>query len=174
MNSVRVDSQKKEFRKELPDGSVLVAHVRYDDECKNGHNTFAITADLYDRDRSYGEAWVMNFNRKKRYLGSYGCLHDLVAEHFPELARYIKWHLTSSDGPMHYVANTIFWATPDENGNEDIGARYDRPRLALARKSAVWPDATLEQLSDRAALEARLPALLEEFRKDVESLGFVF
>ena len=37
------------FRKDLPDGSVLLALVRYDDECRNGHNTFSITCDVYDK-----------------------------------------------------------------------------------------------------------------------------
>jgi hypothetical protein len=42
------------------------------------------------------------------------CLHDEIAKAFPELAKYIKWHLCSTDGPMHYVANTVFHA--DEHG----------------------------------------------------------
>lgn len=46
--------------------------------------------------------------------------------------------------------------------------------LDAARSCAVWPDATLEQLQDKDALEARLPALMEEFKRDVENLGFVY
>jgi hypothetical protein len=46
--------------------------------------------------------------------------------------------------------------------------------IEAARACAVWPDATLEQLRDKEALEARLPALMAEFRKDIESLGFTF
>jgi hypothetical protein len=39
---------------------------------------------------------------------SCGCLHDQIAEHFPELAGVIRWHLcTESTGPMHYVANAV-------------------------------------------------------------------
>lgn len=46
-----------------------------------------------------------------------------------------------------------------------------------ARSCAVWPDAPDDILClDKAELEpilmARLPILLEEFRADVESLGF--
>lgn len=47
----------------------------------------------------------------KRWVeDSGGCIHDEVAKHFPELAHLIKWHLSSTDGPMHYVANTVYWA----------------------------------------------------------------
>jgi hypothetical protein len=75
----------------------IKAEVRYDDECGNGHNTFAITADIYIPGR--------------RDIEAGGCLHDEIAQHFPDLAPYIKWHLCSSDGPMHYIQNTIFLAS---------------------------------------------------------------
>ncbi len=37
-----------------------------------------------------------------------GCIHENIAEHFPELAPYIKWHLFDWNGPMHYIANTMY------------------------------------------------------------------
>ena len=36
------------------------------------------------------------------------------------------------------------------------------------------PEATADQLTDEAALKARLPALLADFQKDVESLDLIF
>ena len=126
----------------------LVVQIRHDDQCGNGHNSFAITADVYEKTGG------------RPRLVSCGCLHDEVAAHFPKLAPYLKWHLCSTDGPMHYVANTIYWAEQDN-------AEY-------ARNSAIWPDATLEQLQDKEALKARLPALMAEFKSDIESLGLVF
>lgn len=51
--------------------------------------------------------------------------------------------------------------------------------LAAARASAIWPEATDEQLclpeeQLTELLNARLPALMAEFRKDIEAFGFVF
>lgn len=46
--------------------------------------------------------------------------------------------------------------------------------LDAARRYAVCPDATIEQLQSKEALQARLPALMKEFKKDVESLGLVY
>jgi hypothetical protein len=139
-----------------------------------------------------------------------GCCHDEVAKHFPELAPFIKWHLTSSDGPMHYIANTVYHATEHgptsawvyfedkENGIKSHCVKYcDIPEaekicqkegykmeidpktakaanLEHARSSAVWPEATAEQLLDEGALLERLPALMQEFKAAVESLGFVY
>ena len=127
----------------------LTATVRYDDQCGNGHNSFGITGAQYRKRRN--GTWEED---------CFGCMHETIIKHFSELAPYIKWHLCSSDGPMHYLANTTYHAM---SGNLDH-----------ARSTAIWPDATLEDLQDQDKLEARLPGLLEEFKQAVESLGFTF
>jgi hypothetical protein len=87
----------------------IIADVRYDDNCGNGHNTFAITADIQRQGKN-----------GKWYDDAGGCCHDEVAKHFPELAPLIKWHLCSSDGPMHYAANASYLAgDKDHNGRRE-------------------------------------------------------
>lgn len=77
----------------------LTAEARHDDRCNNGHNTFAITGELRDsRARCDGGAIAC------------GCLHDDIAAHFPKLAPLLRWHLCSTDGPLYYIANTVFFA----------------------------------------------------------------
>jgi hypothetical protein len=76
----------------------MVVAVRFDDQCGNKHETFSITADIRHLERG---TW-------REHSG--GCCHDEVAREFPELARLIPWHLTSTDGPMHYVANAVYHA----------------------------------------------------------------
>lgn len=78
----------------------VTAIVRYDDRCGNGHNTFSITGSI-DRKGKY-DLWVED---------SSGCIHEEISMHFPELAPLIKWHLTSSDGPLHYTANALYLAS---------------------------------------------------------------
>lgn len=95
--SVLTKNQAKGFRKGVQyqgESCEMFVTIRYDDECGNGHNTFAITGDI----------------RKGRKALVGGCIHDEIRKHFPEFAKYIKWHLTSSDGPMHYIANTVYLA----------------------------------------------------------------
>jgi len=72
------------------DQDIHTVTLRYDDNCGNGHNTFSITAEGKDM---------------------FGCLHDEIAEAMPMLKPFIKWHLTSSDGPMHYIGNTVYHAS---------------------------------------------------------------
>lgn len=257
--------QVKTFEKMLPNNRRIIAKVRYDDECGNGHNSFAITGTIYSSQISTID----------RYHETGGCIHEDIAEHFPELAPLLKWHLTSSDGPMHYIANTTYHARtcdtegakvgepvkfeerlqfgdfpmtfkepskgffeflkgcksdfsdlviepvehikskgsdydfspkytfqgfsvawhycPFDSGNEayeflqalqSYGAIFTQkpvawakavePNIEAARSCAVWPEATLEQLQDKKALADRLPALMAEFKRDIESLGFEY
>ena len=125
----------------------ITAEVRFDDECKNGHKTFAITGEILRKAKN--GRWQFD---------SCGQIQDDIAKHFPDLVPFFKWHLCSTDGPLHYLANTLYWVS---EGN-----------IEAARSAAIWPDATLEQLQDEEQLKARLPGLLAEFRAAVESLGF--
>lgn len=245
--------------------ATFTVRMRFDDDCRNGYNTFALTAEVR-RDRA-------------RDIDAGGCMHDEIAEHFPGLAPLIRWHLMSTDGPMHYVANTVYLASDlDHNGKrkgeptlfqdfvrfgtspvrhalrpkfakwlqdpdvrlddlevirvdhkdhggsgayqfaahytfggydaswgscpfkseaealewaEALSGEHEFVREATqwskggerdfdaARRSAIWPDATDEELSAepkelRVALEARLPDLIAEFRADMESCGFLW
>lgn len=267
-------SQKKTYgpAKYSKDGHSyqIKAEVRWDDECGNGHNSFSITSDV----------WLCDVKGNRVQWASGGCQHDLVAVHFPELAPFIKWHLSSSDGPMHYIANTVYLAGDRDHWGKRKGEprswewflqfgknpikhklrgsfakflmdnqkgvagpfdfevlRFDHEskpgdsykfgpkftfggygskwhecpfdseqealdflyalqhcepefvqvptawgegkarELDAARRAAVWPEATDAELTapDLAErLKARLPGLLAEMRKDIESLGFVW
>jgi len=208
--STRVQKQSKVFKKtvdghKIGEGALdVTVTVRWDDCCGNGRNSFAVTADVYKAGRPKTDrTFVMG-----------GCCHDLVEEHFPEVAHLIKWHLVDAEGPMHYVANTTYHASEirkqqhfvyltDEVlkgkkvllglfSDNELQAVRDRfsdfdleikseptpdskeANLEAARNCAVWPDATLEDLRDEDKLKARLPALMEEFKRDVEALGFTY
>jgi hypothetical protein len=222
--SVLVKNQKRNYGPvEFTEGRGvfrIMARVRYDDECGNGHNTFSITGAI-DRKMALTRGGVVEVHWREE---SGGCIHDEIARHFPELKPLLKWHLCSSDGPLHYVANTVYLAGDRDCGGLRAGERRqivngrtglpawkleaDRKlpehvdslecpadtavlryqpwcrvgegkarELDAARRSAVWPEATdddltADGLADRLA--ARLPALLTEFRAAVESLGFVW
>ena len=109
--------------------AVISVKIRFDDNCKNGHNSFAITADISSRTRK-GE---------RGFLAG-GCCHDEIASAFPELAPLIRWHLSDSDSPMHYIANTVYLA-----GDRDYrGLRKgERRQLVNGRtKLPVWEPVT--------------------------------
>lgn len=244
------------------DGDVekrITVTVRHDDRCGNGHNTFSITADIDER--SECGRWV-------RELGV--IMLDDVAKHFPKLKPLTKWHLMSTTGPMHYLANTMYQAgdrdhlgfrkgevrrstthvtfdlvpvkhkvgkkfgeflkaresqgrlivveVPHKRDPSGFGPNYTfegfevewhvapfrteqeaelfahamntcdvsfvevatawgegkEPNLAAARSTAIWPNASLEQLQNKRTLLLRLPVLMVWFKREVESLGLEY
>jgi len=176
--SVLTKSQKKKFGPVVyTEGNQtfrITATACYNDQCGNGHNSFGLTADI---DIKYNGRW-------EDHAG--GWCHDEIARYFPELAPLIKWHLTSSDGPMHYKANTLYWL--GYSGYCD-GKHNSPPNLEHARSTAVWPDMpqtflcqyteggwSYETTKDKvvSALMERLPGLMAEFKTAMESLGFVY
>lgn len=210
--------------------AVIRATLRLDDECKNGKNSFSITGEIRKR-LANGTPSMHGVNADL----AGGCIHEEIAKHFPKLAHLIKWHLTDSDSPMHYIANTAYHASDrdyngllkgekapilgpdkmptwllvgiDDAGEEismyDVGKLKHRghtppeiaPRLEwrmwtrtgegkprdfkAARNTAVWPEATDEQLSLPKAelialLEARHFDLMAAFKADMLGAGFLW
>jgi len=244
----------------------LIARASFDDECHNGHATFSLT----------GELSTFPEHRARWVWIAGGCLHEDIAKRIPELERYIKWHLCSTDGPMYYISNTVYlagdkdcwghrkgepssWQTllqvdnfpvslkvsksletflqdkippvqvgdvievPHEDSDYPYRPKYEfsclmpkewyqcsfdtrreaeeykellehsskwhlekvpisfskgkERELDAARRAAIWPDATDEDLTApglKERLKARLPQLLKDFRDAMESLGFTW
>lgn len=95
------------------------AVVRFDDQCGNGHNSFSIT----------GEAWCTGERAYRGEAHISGCIHEIISAAFPELKPFIKFHLMSSDSPMHYIANTLYHARCCDTAGANVGdpikfARY--------------------------------------------------
>ena len=169
----------------LPNGKVLVVKLRYDDDCKNGHNTFAITGELWSSRRGY-EANQRNKNNENA-LECFGCVHsDIMHYKGKTYGHLIRWHLVSDDGPMHYVGNTLYHLGY-KTGPDTWYAKEHMPDIEYARSSACWPDMPESYVCDpdkrmlkvtreaaavpiKAELEARLPALMEEFHRDMATI----
>lgn len=62
-----------------------------------------------------GDTWELGKPRTERYLSGSGAL--TIGEYIPELAYLDKYHLMSTEQPMHYIANTLYHASNrDHNG----------------------------------------------------------
>jgi hypothetical protein len=159
-------------------------------------------------------------------MGTCGCIHEELIEHFPILCEAILFHLCTTDGPLHYLENTLYHASENKpthawvyylgkKASDPLGLGDDGEKKRLlgyftdfaikavgacdtpgysvewdmktikvrnldhARLTAIWPEATDEELSVpgeelKAVLLARLPALMERFKKCIESLGFTY
>ncbi len=91
----------------------------------------------------------------------------------------LSWELRTDKELPHYVDS-------DTQPKETAMSRYvpwniigkgKERELDAARSCAVWPDATDEQLTSPALemlLNSRLPALMADFQKVINDLGFTY
>jgi hypothetical protein len=106
---------KKTITKTIND-EIFEINIRFNDECKNGKNEFAITADVYKN----------NGTKNKPKKGSSlkgGCIHDDIARIAPEFKKFLKWHLFSEKGPMYYIENTLYFVS----GKDAFGRKAGEP-----------------------------------------------
>lgn len=123
----------------------------------------------------------------KRMYGWKGCawgmLHEEIARRFPELAHLTRWHLVSTEGPLHYLANARYWWEMHRYG-ESSGFKANYPPQTCLENflsTACWgalPDDTDLRLrlvhgwpDMQGILEERLPRLREKFLGQMEALG---
>lgn len=154
--------------------------VRYDDDCKNKHNSFAITASTRCSSTCGTgviptlEKWIEMCEadstvalQLKIDINSSSLTHQLENAHAIELLMRLKemtkFHLCSSDGPMYYIENTMHHL-------------YDN-KLDYVRSCAIWPE--LESLDDctHKALVERFQHVMRQFRSHIgylEDFGFVY
>lgn len=131
----------------------MTVSIKYNDECNNGHNTFSITGSIKGG----------KFGRYGYEIDIGGCIHEEIEKYFPEFKHLITWHLCSSDGPIHYIANTKYWVSKNN--------------IEYAKGSAIWgvtkldTDSNLKFLDDEVFLKSRLPLLLQAFKEDIKSLN---
>jgi hypothetical protein len=72
--------------------------IRLDDECKNGHQDFSITADIYKAGRRSNSSYLAG-----------GCCHDDILKYFPEFKMFVNLHLSDVKGvPMYAVENGFY------------------------------------------------------------------
>lgn len=73
--------------------------IRLDDDCKNGHEDFSITCDIYEKNGK--GTWVD---------AGGGADHDHILKLQPGLQLFVDLHLSTWQGiPMHCIANGFYW-----------------------------------------------------------------
>lgn len=139
-------------------------NVRLDDQCKNGHEDFAITADVWEMDSR--NCW-------RESMG--GCCHEHILSIAPEFKPFIDLHLSTYEGiPMHAASNAFYWFCgmfADGLGSQYHGGsgRDGKSELECRRIFADLIRASEEQVG---ALMALCPRNQQEMQYALESLDF--
>lgn len=102
-----------------PNGDQVFITIRLDDDCKNGHQDFAITANIYEAGKPTSE----------RYCIAGGCCHDDIIAARPDLKLFVDLHLSDYDGvPMYAVENGFYHLRKGlgdtKPGAEDFKAKF--------------------------------------------------
>lgn len=109
-NNLKFTATKKVGNKEI------TVKIRLNDECKNGHQDFAITGDIYEADRP----------KIDKYYISGGCIHDDILKHFPEFKMFVRLHLSDFNGtPMYPVANGYYHLTDGFNSVKNDSPEFE-------------------------------------------------
>ena len=81
------------------EGNPIYIKIRLNDECKNGHQDFAITGDIYQKGKS----------KIDKYYITGGCIHEEITKARPDLKIFANLHLCDYEGiPMYAVENGFF------------------------------------------------------------------
>lgn len=138
--------------------------IRLNDECKNGHQDFAITADIYEangKNRDGETVW--------RNIGG-GCMHDEILEIAPEFAPFVALHLCDYLGRPMYAVENGFYHLRKGLGNTkrddpNFGAEYaEYYRITPAQFKAL--DRCENELQFKIALD-RL-GILDQWKIDAD------
>ena len=101
------------YKEERSNSEITVrVTVRLDDECRNGHEDFSVTAGVYQ----YGMPKI------DKYMVCCGCCHEEVLQLFPEFKQFVDLHLCDVNGaPMYAVSNRFY----HKGNNPDKWVEYN-------------------------------------------------
>lgn len=116
--------------------------IRLNDECKNGHEEFSVTATIYE----------LRGTRKVDVGG--GCCHDHILSLRPDLQPFVDLHLCTWQGvPMHCIANAFYWLAGyhdlsyvEYHGSSGSGAKSKEDCLRIFRSHVRCTDDELPTL----------------------------
>jgi hypothetical protein len=123
------------------DGNPMEIVISLNDDCKNGHADFSITA----------TGWEKGKVRSDRNMIYGGCCHEAILEARPDLKMFVDLHLSDCKGaPMYAIENGRYHMKEDPTGR--IPKEYLRITdqeydvLKTATESAIFFAITLQNL----------------------------
>jgi hypothetical protein len=101
------------------DGNPMYINIRLNDEYKNGHQDFGITANIYQKGKP----------KIDRYYIAGGCCHDEILKARPDLKIFVDLHLCDYSGAPMYAIGNGFYFLKGENSGKSPKVAKDYLRL---------------------------------------------
>ena len=139
------------------DKADIIVKIRLNDECKNGHQDFAITADIYKTGM-----------RSDRSFLAGGCCHDDILKHFPEFKIFVNLHLCDFAGvPMYAVENGFYHLREGFNKTKPTNDNFKKEFCEYYRMSPAQFDAINTSEHKLAyAINLKELGILEQWNKE--------
>lgn len=97
------------------EGNDMKIKIRLNDECKNGHQDFSITATGWEKGKPHID----------RYLIYGGCCHEDILKARPDLKIFVNLHLCDYEGiPMYAIENGYYHLTNGFNNTKPEDAKF--------------------------------------------------
>jgi hypothetical protein len=134
--------------------------IRLNDECKNGHQDFAITANIYETGKP----------KTDRYFIGGGCCHDDILKAFPQFKIFVDLHLCDYKGiPMHPTANGFYHLKEGFNNTKPESEGFAREYCEYYRISLEQFNVLRTSFNEvDFALKLRDLGILEQWEKQAK------
>lgn len=138
------------------DGRQYRAVIRLNDECKNGHEDFSITGDIWEKGKP----------KTDRYMITGGAIGDELAKLNKNFALINKLHLCDANGiPMHATANMFFHLKQGKYNNEPMTKEKFCKYYRITEEQYI----KLSEASDKdhfITIFIDMPEILENWKKE--------
>jgi len=141
-------------------GNHIYIKIRLNDECKNGHQDFAITCDIYEKGKPKADKYFL--------MG--GCCHEEIVAARPDLKIFVDLHLCDYSGiPMYPASNGFYHLTNGFNNTKPDAPNFKGEYCEYYRITPEQFDA-LAQSKNKTQFGLRLQNLniLQQWKKQAD------
>lgn len=146
----------KAFSKENVEYRLTVS-ISLSDFLYKGHDVFSLNATM-----KYKALGITHWN------DCHNNIDNALIEHFPDLEKFMKWRLCSALGPVYYTL-ALNYAGYSPFKNEKI--LKDLVIYGALKEDHCVNPVNLNKKDLNLWLAQRLPHLINDFNKDIQSLG---
>jgi len=137
----------------------IIVKIRLNDECKNGHQNFAITADIYKEGHRTDRAHICG-----------GCCHEEIVKYFPKFKIFVALHLADFNGAPMYAVENGFYHLKEGFNSKSSGEEFKREFCEYYRMTPAQFD-EIKDSEDSAEFSILLKDLgiIEQWKAEAEA-----
>lgn len=138
----------------------IFVSIGLDDECKNGHQDFSITADIYKAGKP----------KIDRYCIMGGCCHDEILKAFPEFKIFVNLHLCDWEGiPTYAVENGYYHLTNGFNNTKPESSKFKSEFCEYYRINSTQFDVLITSKNQlQYALNIQSSGILTQWKEEAK------